>query len=101
PLGEGAQGVAEIPRPGGEALWHRRLLLDRAGALPASAPRKGGATDPRLADLERAEPEEVLRAPSLRSPVRDARPQRAAGYRRRGLSREPGVGRDVGQGPAV
>ena len=63
-------GVAELPQGGGGALRARRHLLGQQvqAGLPG---RRHGRADPVLADLERAQSEEVLRArvqPSRRRP---------------------------------
>ena len=68
---EDVQRVAELPQGGGGALRTGRQLLDER--LPPAVRRgRHAAADPVLADLERAQPGEVLRAEAIRRAVRPA-----------------------------
>src|SRR5581483_7849051 len=67
---QGHARVARLPSGRGRALRAGRGLLE--DPLPAAAPPGGAPADHLLADLERAQSEEVLRAEALAGEVRPA-----------------------------
>ena len=68
----GPEGVAGVPEGGGGALRARRHLLGRRTTSSSYGADADAAPGPVVADLERAQPDEVLRPQALARPVRPA-----------------------------
>ena len=94
-VGAQAKAVPQVPHPGREALRKGRHLLDGAEALPQAASRQAAAADRELADLERAEPRQVLRPPPVGAQVRDPGQERPPRDPRCGPQGERDPRRDV------
>ena len=92
--GPGRAAVARLPQGAGRPLPVGRHLLDPLlpQAIRGQRDRASGAV---VADLERAQPEEVLRAVSLAGQVRAAAPDLLPGDQEQGPSRPGGPGRDA------